>query len=160
MSKQLLNRAEATPITLEEPGRPRGLVKVVVESDHPSGHGRVNLTVDQALYIHSRLTQIAAQYVHPDRSGTMREVPPEQANRSDDPFVRLGKYGAEAWPLGDGGTGDRQMDLVLIESIHPDGHGVVRLSPAQSIEVRDQLERISLDYLHENVWGGEDARVQ
>jgi hypothetical protein len=52
------------------------------------------------------------------------------------------------------------LDAVLIESVHPDGHGVVRLSPEQAIYIRDRLEQISISQLHENVWGGEDARLQ
>jgi hypothetical protein len=52
------------------------------------------------------------------------------------------------------------LEAVLVESVHPDGHGVVRLSPEQALAIRDRLEQITLAFLHENVWGGEDVRTQ
>jgi hypothetical protein len=153
--------AEAGPIAMEGQGSQRILLKVIVESDHPLGHGRLHLSADQALYVHARLTQIAAAFLHADHGGWRSTAHAEPARRDEEPVVRLGRYGAEAWPLvSDGGDGCAVLNAVLIESVHPDGHGVVRLSPEQAIYIRDRLEQISISQLHENVWGGEDARLQ
>ena len=153
--------AAAWPVAAEGGGHQRMLIKVVVESAHPLGHGRLHLSAEQGIFLHSRLTQIAAVYLHGDLAGGSPTAPPDPALRPDDLEVRLGRSGVEAWPLcRPGADGRPVLDVVLVESVHPDGHGVVRLSPEQTIAIRDQLEQILLAYLHENVWGGEDARRQ
>jgi hypothetical protein len=153
--------AEAWPVAAEGSGYQRTLIKVVVESVHPLGHGRLHLSADQALYVHSRLTQIAAVFLHGDPTGGLRTADPDPTHRHEDPVVRLGREGAEAWPLSHAGADGRPvLEAVLVESVHPDGHGVVRLSPEQALAIRDRLEQITIAFLHENVWGGEDARTQ
>ena len=150
---------EARPITLEQPGYPTTLIKVVIETPHPLG--RVHLSADQTLYMHSRLTQLAAMFLHGNTTGAKHTVPANLTYRDEEPSVRLGSYGAEAWPvIGDDVWGLPELEAILIESIHPDGHGVLRLSPEQTLHIRDQLERIGFVYFHENIWGGEDARRQ
>jgi hypothetical protein len=154
-------QAAARPVAAEGGGYHRMLIKVVVESVHPLGHGRLYLSAEQGIFLHSRLTQIAAVYLHGDIAEGSPDWAPDASLRSDDLEVRLGQSGVEAWPLCRPGADGRPMlDVVLVESVHPDGHGVVRLSPEQTLAIRDQLEQISLDYLHENIWGGEDARRQ
>jgi hypothetical protein len=49
---------------------------------------------------------------------------------------------------------------VVIESEHPDGHGLIHLTPTQARYVHHRLTAIALDYLHEYGWGGEDGRAQ
>ena len=54
-------------------------------------------------------------------------------------------------------------DVVVRLMVHPGPDGrssVVHLDPAQIPGVAQHLESIVLDYLHENTWGGEDARTQ
>ena len=151
---------DTRPITLKQPGHPTAVIKVVIESSHPLG--RVHLTADQTLYLPAgRLTQIAAMFIHGDPIGGKHGVPTDLACRDEEPSVRLGSYGAEAWPVGSVEAVEMPgLEAVLIEIIHPDGHGVLRLTPEQTLHIRDQLERISLVYFHENLWGGEDARLQ
>jgi hypothetical protein len=154
-------KAAAWPVAAQGGGYHRMLIKVVVESDHPLGHARLHLSAEQGIFLHSRLTQIAAVYLHGDVADGSPPDLPDPSLRPDDLEVRLGRTGVEAWPLCRAGAGDRPvLDVVLVESVHPDGHGVVRLSPEQTLAVRDQLEQILLGYVHENVWGGEDARRQ
>ena len=74
---------------------------------------------------------------------------------------KLGTHGAEAWPIAREGTSSRPtLEKVVIESKHPDGHGVVHLSPDQALYIHSRLTQITLAFLHENGWGGEDARAQ
>jgi hypothetical protein len=161
MRRQTKLEAEARPIALDGPDHQRTLVKVIVTCDTRLSHGLVNLSTDQALYIHSRLTQLVALFLHGGRSGLTLGLHPDLTQRDEDPAARLGPYAADAWPIvGEEPDCQPVLDAVLIESNHPDGHGVVRLTPQQTVEIRDRLEQISLNYLHENTWGGEDARRQ
>jgi hypothetical protein len=161
MSKLGKFEAEAWPITMDGQVSQRVLLKLIVESNHPLGHGRLHLSADQALYVHSRLTQIAAELIHPGHAGGESIAGSDPARRHEEPAVRLGRYGAEVWAVTDCGADGRPvLEVVLIESVHPDGHGVVRLTPEQTLYIRDRLEQISMAHLHENVWGGEDARRQ
>src|SRR5262245_4748509 len=66
----------------------RVLDEVIVESDHPSGHGLVHLTPDQALALLSRLTQLDAAFLH----GTPRAELILQETRS-------ANDGDVAWPV-------------------------------------------------------------
>jgi hypothetical protein len=161
MSKLGKFGAEARPVEMDGQGSQRLLLKVVVESDHPLGHGRLHLSADQMLYVHSRLTQIAAVFLHPAHPDREHVCASGLPDRNEEPVLRLGRYGAEVWPLTSNGADDGLvLEAVLIESMHPDGHGVVRLTPEQTLYIRDRLEQISISRLHENVWGGEDARIQ
>jgi hypothetical protein len=161
MSKLGKFEAEAWPIVMDGQGSQRVLLKVVIESNHPLGYGHLNLSTDQVLYIHSRLTQVAAELIHPGHTGGESIAASDPARRHDEPAVRLGRYGAEVWVLTSSWEDSRpELEAVLIESAHPDGHGVVRLTPEQTLHIRDRLEQISIAHLHENVWGGEDARRQ
>jgi hypothetical protein len=74
---------------------------------------------------------------------------------------KLGKYAAEAWPISREDTGYGPIsEKVVIESEHPDAHGDIRLAPDQARYIQCRLSHITLTFLHENVWGGEDARGQ
>ena len=55
---------------------------------------------------------------------------------------------------------DSARDYSLVEGDGPAGHGVVHLTPDQARYLHDRLTQITLAFLHENVWGGEDARAQ
>jgi hypothetical protein len=109
MAKLSQYGAEAWPVSHAGRDGRRSLETVVVMSEHADGRGTVHLTADQALYVQSRLSQIAVAFlphhrctgVHPHRQATT----------------------------------------------HPDGPAV-------------HMTHITLDFLHDKGWGGEDARSQ
>jgi hypothetical protein len=150
--------AEAWPIGREDTGYRPILEKVVVESEHPDGHGVVRLSPDQALYVHSRLSTIAMAFLH----GCTACVEHLGVDRlPDDHLQQLSRCGAKVWPISHNGA-DRPpgLEQVVVESEHPDGPGLVHLSPDQACYIHNRLTHITLAFLHENVWGGEDARAQ
>jgi hypothetical protein len=153
--------AEAWPISHENGrGRPT-LDKVIVASEHADGSGTVHLSADQALYVQSRLSQIAgAFFPHHHSNGNH---PHEQATmHPDGPAVHtLAGCGAEAWPIASE-SADIPPDLekVVIECDCPGGQGPIHLSPDQVLYVQDRLTHITLAFLHDKGWGGEDARNQ
>jgi hypothetical protein len=148
--------AEARPIS-RGTGLPV-LDKVVVESEHPDGRGLIHLSPDQALYVHSRLSHVTAAFLHGH---------PEDVHRlgtdhlPDGPVHELRKCGARVWPIVHEAEGSPPaLEQVVVESEHPDGHGTVHLSPEQARYLHGRLTHITLAFLHENAWGGEDARMQ
>jgi hypothetical protein len=69
--------------------------------------------------------------------------------------------GAEAWPvISDDAALPVDLEKVVIVSEHPDGRGAVHLAPDQALCVEEFLTHITLDFLHDTGWGGEDARSQ
>ena len=94
----------------------RSLETIVVMSEHADGRGAVHLTADQALYVQSRLSQIAVtflltivQRVHPHRQAT---------THPDGPAVHtLASCGAEAWPVvGEGAVIPPDLEKVVVEA--------------------------------------------
>lgn len=161
MAKLSTCGAEAWPVSHAGRDGRRSLETIVVMSDHADGRGAVHLTADQALYVQSRLSQIAVTFLphhrcdgaHPHRQAT---------KHPDGPVVHtLARCGAEAWPVVSEDAG-RLPDLekVVVESDRPDGRAAVHLSPEQALYVEERLTHITLDFLHDKGWGGEDARSQ
>src|SRR5215204_4928358 len=59
------------------------------------------------------------------------------------------KNGAEAWPISREGIGYRPiLEQVIIKSNHPDGNGLVRLTPDQALYVYSRLSIIATAFLH------------
>ena len=80
--------AEAWPVSHAGRDGRRSLETIVVMSEHADGRGAVHLTADQALYVQSRLSQIAVTFlltigngVHPHRQAT---------THPDGPAVHIG----------------------------------------------------------------------
>ena len=152
------HEAEAWPISREDTGYRPILEKVVVESEHPDGHGVVRLSPDQALYVHSRLSGIAMAFLH-GRPGGVEHL--GVADLPDDHLYRLSRCGAKVWPISrEADALPPVLEQVVVESEHPDGGGLIHLSPEQARYIHNRLTHITLAFLHENVWGGEDARAQ
>jgi hypothetical protein len=153
--------AEACPISHAGVGGRHKLEQIVIASDHADGRGSVHLTVDQALYVQSRLSQIAVTFLpHHLCNG---QHPHDQATtHPDGPAVHhLATCGAEAWPIATDGAGlPADLEKVVIESDRPDGRGPTHLSPEQVLCIEERLTHIALDFLHDKGWGGEDARNQ
>jgi len=129
--------ADVRPLTTQAAGRVL-LEGVQIESTHPAyGHGRVYLTPDQLDYVHALCTTVVVVKAGDDDrhpcGAAVRHVMHEQAIE----------------------------DTVQIEGMHPRyGHGELFLTPDQLAFVRGRLEQIDLTFLHDNAWGGEDARSQ
>jgi hypothetical protein len=153
--------AEAWPISHAGLGGRHKLEQIVIASDHADGRGSVHLTVDQALYVQSRLSQIAVTFLpHHLCNG---QHPHDQATtHPDGPAVHhLATCGAEAWPIATDGAGlPADLEKVVIESDRPEGCGPTHLSPDQVLCIEERLSHITLDFLHDKGWGGEDARNQ
>jgi hypothetical protein len=161
MNMRLNYSAEVRPISHEGRDGRHFLEMVVVKSDHADGRGAVHLTVDQALYVQSRLSQIAVSYL-PHHECNGQHAPDHPTTHPDGPAVRtLARCGAEAWPiLCDSPDLLADLEKVVIESDCQSGCGPIHLSPAQALYVEERLTHISLDFLHDKGWGGEDARNQ
>jgi hypothetical protein len=52
------------------------------------------------------------------------------------------------------------LEKVVIASDRPAGGGPIHLSPDQVLHVEERLTHITLAFLHDHGWGGEDARNQ
>jgi hypothetical protein len=152
------NGAEAWPISREDFGHRPILDQVIIESKHPAGYGAVRLTPDQALYAQSRLSLIAMAFLH----GHSEQVQGLGiAHLPDDHAAMLSKCGAKVWPITHEADGSSSiLEQVVIESEHPQGHGVIHLTPDQTRYIHSRLSHITLAFLHDNAWGGEDARIQ
>jgi hypothetical protein len=139
---------DARPIERRGLSGERVLDEVVVESVHPSGHGRVVLTPDQTLRLLARLTQIDVSLLH-------GALPVEFALKEATAAVD----GETAWAvIRTTGQGTVECEEVVVAD--GAGIGVVHLAPEQVGELLQRLTALTLDYLHENVFGGEDARIQ
>ena len=161
MTKLSTCGAEAWPISHEGREGRQNLETIVVMSEHADGRGAVHLTADQALYVQSRLSQIAVTFlphhrcngVHPYRQAT---------THPDGPAVHtLASCRAEAWPVFVEAAGiSLDLEKVVVESDRPDGRASIHLSPEQALYVEERLTHITLDFLHDKSWGGEDAHAQ
>jgi hypothetical protein len=161
MTKLSTCGAEAWPVSHAGRDGRRSLETIVVMSEHADGRGAVHLTADQALYVQSRLSQIAVTFLPHHRSNGMH--PHGQATtHPDGPAVHtLASCGAEAWPVFVEGAGIlADLEKVVVESDRPDGRASIHLSPEQALYVEERLTHITLDFLHDKGWGGEDAYAQ
>lgn len=121
---------------------------MIVESVHPSGHGLVRLTPNQALALLSTLTQLDAAFLH----GKPRAELILQETRSTND-------GDVAWPVvRSNGDGSPELEEIVVAG--GDKGATVHLSPDQVRDLEHRLVSLALIYLHENCWGGEDARAQ
>jgi hypothetical protein len=149
--------AEAWPVSREDTGYRPILDKVVVASRHPDGQGVIRLSPDQALYVHSRLSTISMIFLdgHPERVDHfgVDRLP-------DDHPSKLSACGAKVWPVVQEDESPPALREVVVESEHPDGHGLVHLSPDQARYIHGRLTHITIAFLHDNGWGGEDSRAQ
>jgi hypothetical protein len=139
---------DARPIERIGPYGEQVLDEVIVESVHPTGRGRVHLTPDQALALLGRLTQLDAAFFHgaPPIDFVIHEV----THTAD---------GELAWPVvRTNGHGTLECEEVIVAD--GAGLGAVHLSPDQVRYLERRLTALTLAYLHENAWGGEDSRSQ
>jgi hypothetical protein len=152
------NGAEAWPISREGKGYRPILEQVIIKSSQPDGNGVVRLTPDQALYAQSRLSLVSMAYLH-GHNGQVHRFGMDHL--PDDHEAKLSKCGAKVWPIGREEEGKPAvLDWVVVESEHPQGHGMVFLSPDQARYIQGRLSQITLAFLHENILSGEDARAQ
>lgn len=153
--------ADVWPISHEGHDGRHFLEEIVVTSDHADGPGAVHLTVDQAIYVQSRLSQIAVTFL-PHHRGTGEHPHDRRTTHPDGPAVHpLANCGAEAWAVLNEGASERtDLEKVVIESDCASGRGPIHLSPEQALYVEERLTHVSLAFLHDKGWGGEDARGQ
>jgi hypothetical protein len=133
---------KATPVTRSGAGWTR-LEAVEIASNHPTyGNGKVRLDPVQTEHIHARLSQIDFAFSHHIQTGQL--------------VTSLSPCGAEALPVSRIEGDTVTLDALVIQK----DQARVYLTPAEITAVRKDLERIVIDYLHDNGWGGEDARRQ
>jgi hypothetical protein len=143
-------RAEARPVAHRMTGGRPILDEVVVASVHPDGREAIHLTPDEALAVQGRLSQLATVYLH---GLTPVDLPAaDPASPSESVTARPVVRKTPGQPL--------VLEEVVVEIDQIAGRAVVHLSPAQARDVEEQLTAIAVAYLHENTWGGEDARTQ
>jgi len=66
-------------------------------------------------------------------------------------MIERRKKTAEAWPISHQGAGHRPvLDHVIIESHHPDGNGVLHLTPDQALYVHSRLSHVTSAFLRSN----------
>jgi hypothetical protein len=130
-------QAAARPITAHRHDQVE-LVAVQVTSDHPlHRHGIVYLSPDQLDCVHAELSTLT----------------PGKYGRFD-----VGS-GAEVQQVRHNGRAESE-DLTCIRSAHPFGNGECWLTMREARSIRARLGQIDVAFLHENVWGGEDATAQ
>ena len=119
------------------------LESVRIDSHHPQyGHGTVDLDNLQAEYIHARLSQISFAFSH---------------HMQTEPLVTtLSRCGAEALPV----TMIEDEEVKLHALVIRNDQGKVYLVPEEIAHIRQELERVVVEYLHDKGWGGEDAGNQ
>lgn len=129
--------AEARPITVHRHDQVE-LVAVQVKSDHPvRGNSIVYLSPDQLDCVHAELTTL-----YPGKYGRF--------------FCGSGAEVTRV-PHDDSLGGD---DMVCIRTEHPFGDGEACMTEREARYIRSRLGQIAITFLHENVWGGEDALAQ
>jgi hypothetical protein len=150
--------AEAWPIGRESrSGYTLRLMKIVVANRKSDEHDAVHLTPDQALYAHSRLSIIKSAYLN----GHFQQVQTLGVDHlPDDHAHHLSSCGAKVWSIVDETASPKRLQFVVLESQHPDGYGMIKLSPEEALHIEERLTQITLAFLHENYWGGEDADSQ
>jgi hypothetical protein len=136
------------------------LREIVIGTSRPHEKATVHLTPEQALYVHGRLSVIRSAIMNRPSGGFghlgSAQLPADHANQ-------LKTSGAKVWTMIGRHDADASQEVVthvVIESAHSNGYGMVTLSPDEVVHIADRLTQITMAYLHENVWGGEDARAQ
>ena len=149
-------QADAWPVVAFD--RTTSLDQVIIESRHPAGNGRVHLSPEQALYVQSRLGLVATGCLHHNGlsfSGLLADHGPDPTDH------QMRESGARVWAIGHAQDGhDPAVEEVIVESQHQSGDGIVHLSAKQADFIATRLTHIAIEYLHDDVWGGEDARRQ
>ena len=149
--------AEAWPIARPSTSHRPILEKIIIESHHPDGNGTVTLGPDQSLYVHSRLSNVVSAFLR-GHDGSVHNFGVEQLPADHE--HALSACGAKVWPIRHEMSGVETLEKVVIESNHPEGHGLISLSPEQANYIYSRLTQINLAFLHENVWGGESSGSQ
>ena len=116
---------------------------VEISSSHPAyGDGTVRLSPTQLEHIHARLSQIDFAFSHHIQNGQL--------------VTSMSACGAEALPLTRIDGDEVALDALVIQN----DRSRVYLAPDDVAELKNTLERIVVEYLHDNGWGGEDALRQ
>lgn len=158
MSKLNKLGAEAWPVSRAGTSHRPVLEEIVVESEHPAGHGVVHLSTDQALYAQSRLSHIAVAFLD-GHTGSVQHLGVDHL--PTDHRSHLSQCAAKVWPIShEEGGQPPVLEQVVIESEHPTGYGIIHLSPEQARYIHNRLSQITTAFLHENIWGGEAIREQ
>ena len=111
------------------------------------------LTPDQTLYTQSRLSIIKSAFL----CGHYQQINHLGVSHlPDDHADHLSSCGAKVWSIVDSAASPALVSVV-VESQHPDGNGMVTLLPEEALHIQERLTQITLAFLHENIWGGEDA---
>lgn len=130
-----LTLAEARPITAHRHDQVE-LIAVQVKSDHPlRRNGIVYLNPDQLDSVHAELTTLAPGRYGRFDVGSGAEVRQVRHN-------------------------DSVEDAICIRTDHPFGSGECCMTEREARYLRGRLGQIAIAFLHENVWGGEDALAQ
>jgi hypothetical protein len=117
----------------------------------------LRLAVDQTLVVQARLRQIKLAF-HPDSvvddAGHVHNgfVAP-----SHDPVYRGEEYDVKVWPVTQQ-VGDQLPTLVDVLVRTDDGQ--FRIHSDEVVYIDSRLTHVLIAFLHQNRWGGEDARVQ
>ena len=144
-------RVDARPVTRDGPGRRPVLAGVVVAGHHPDGDGRLALTPDEFLYLHSRLDTITDGY-------GLTEVPRPEVVQGEY-LRRLRERGISVRPVAAPAEGGLPaLEKVVVFKSGP-GEAIARLTltPAQAQALLARCTQIALEFLHDNAWGGESA---
>jgi hypothetical protein len=143
-------RAEARPVAHRMTGGRSILDEVVVACVHPDGRETIHLTPDEALAVQGRLSQLATVYLHGLTPAELPAADPASPSEAVTAHPVVRKTAGQ--PL--------VLEEVVVEIDRIAGRAIVHLSPEQVRDVEEQLTAIAVAYLHENTWGGEDARTQ
>jgi hypothetical protein len=149
-------QADAWPVIAHD--RAGLLDHIIIESHHPAGNGRVYLSPEQALYVQSRLGLVTIGCLHHDGqqvSGLLTDHGPDATDH------QMRESGARVWAIvhpSEGGW--PAVEELIVESLHRNGDGIVHLTAEQADVIATRLNHIAMEYLHDDVWGGEDARRQ
>jgi hypothetical protein len=149
---------EAWPIGYEAQNSLPMLRKIVIASKRPHDKAKVHLTPEQALYAQARMSVIKSA-IQGGHLASIRHL--GSARLPDDHADHLKSCGAKVWTISEQADATHELvTQVVIESSHPDGYGMVSLSPVEALHIADRLTQITLAFLHDSAWGGEDARNQ
>jgi hypothetical protein len=147
--------AEVRPISRDNESGAPILEGVVLYRD--ASDQRLRLAVDQTLVVQARLRQIKLAF-HPDSvvddAGHVHNgfVAP-----SHDPVYRGEEYDVKVWPVTQQ-VADQLPTLVDVLVRTDDGQ--FRIHSDEVVYIDSRLTHVLIAFLHQNRWGGEDARIQ
>jgi hypothetical protein len=148
--------ADLRPISRDNANGAPVLEGVVLYRDNAADQ-RLRLDVDQTLVVQARLRQIKLAF-HPDsvidEDGHVHNgfVAP-----SHDPVYRGEEYEVKVWPVTQQ-VADQLPTLVDVLVRTDDGQ--FRIHSEEVVYIDSRLTHVLIAFLHQNRWGGEDARVQ